>query len=643
MTKIVVFLMIFITGCNNMNMTTPINKVLKVNPSLEKVLHKYSSDSLKYLAAKFLIENLDSHYGYSEEQIKPYLKMYELFGTGKLSIEEAEDSVKKLYPQFFYTESKEPISDTKISSEYLIDNIEWAFKVWHEQPWGKNVSFEDFCEYILPYRIKDEPLKAWRERLYKIYNPMLNNIRNMPEASDPLFAARVLRDSISKQTFHFSSALGNGPHVGPDIIDWNSGNCREVADKLTYIFRAVGIPCGCDYMPLRGDGNVAHYWNFVLDKNGDSYAMYDISEPIPIRSYWGIKSKIYRKTYSLNKDISRIVQNVNKESIYPSFRYSHFKDVTQLYSGKYARKLIISNDCLFEKPANNIIYLCGASWLGWLPLAIANISENTISFKDVEGGVVFILAMYKNNRIIPISDPFEFDKETGGIHFFKASNETSNIILLNKFHQFIESFPQRMINGVFEGSNNPDFKTKDTLYIIKELPIRLHNVIYPQSTKNYRYIRYYGPLNSHCNIADFLLFRYMQDTIPLKGYAIGTPNGKHGNRQHDYTNAHDNNSNTSFDYYLPSGGWTGLDLGKPYSIKKIIFTPRNRDNYIRKGDLYELYYNKRGRWISAGKKIAPSDSIIYTVPKEALYYLKNWTEGKDERIFEYYEGKQRYW
>ena len=103
MTKIVVFLMIFITGCNNMNMTTPINKVLKVNPSLEKVLHKYSSDSLKYLAAKFLIENLDSHYGYSEEQIKPYLKMYELFGTGKLSIEEAEDSVKKLYPQFFYT------------------------------------------------------------------------------------------------------------------------------------------------------------------------------------------------------------------------------------------------------------------------------------------------------------------------------------------------------------------------------------------------------------------------------------------------------------------------------------------------------------------------------------------------------------
>lgn len=45
----------------------------------------------------------------------------------------------------------------------------------------------------------------------------------------------------------------------------------------------------------------------------------------------------------------------------------------------------------------------------------------------------------------------------------------------------------------------------------------------------------------------------------------------------------------------------------------------------------------------SGEKIAPSDSIIYTVPKEALYYLKNWTEGKDERIFEYYEGKQRYW
>ena len=46
----------------------------------------------------------------------------------------------------------------EIDSAYLCHNIEWAFKVWQEQLWGKNISFETFCEYLLPYRIDDEPL-----------------------------------------------------------------------------------------------------------------------------------------------------------------------------------------------------------------------------------------------------------------------------------------------------------------------------------------------------------------------------------------------------------------------------------------------------------------------------------------------------
>ena len=70
---------------------------------------------------------------------------------------------------------------------------------------------------------------------------------------------------------------------------------------LIYIFRALGIPCGCDYMPLRGDGNVAHFWNFILDKNGESYYMYETGMLEPVRKYWGIKSKIYRQTFNRNE------------------------------------------------------------------------------------------------------------------------------------------------------------------------------------------------------------------------------------------------------------------------------------------------------------------------------------------------------
>ena len=40
-----------------------------------------------------------------------------------------------------------------ITAEYLIDNIDCAFDNWQKRPWNRSLSFEDFCEYLLPYRI----------------------------------------------------------------------------------------------------------------------------------------------------------------------------------------------------------------------------------------------------------------------------------------------------------------------------------------------------------------------------------------------------------------------------------------------------------------------------------------------------------
>jgi hypothetical protein len=74
-----------------------------------------------------------------------------------------------------------------------------------------------------------------------------------------------------------------------------------------------------------------------------------------------------------------------------------------------------------------------------------------------------------------------------------------------------------------------------------------------------------------------------------------------------------------------------------------VFTPRNRDNFIRLDDEYELFYCDKGEWKSAGKTYPQSDSLLYEVPDGSLLYLKNHTRGMDERIFEYQNGKQRFW
>ncbi|MBQ4524942.1 MAG: hypothetical protein IJA00_02545, partial [Bacteroidaceae bacterium] len=206
-----------------------IKDILFQNPSLQRVLDEYQHDEQKLRAAEFLILNLPYYHSYSEEDVAPHLKLHEYYGVRWYGFRQARDSVMRMYGRYLPIMDN-PIPDIQISPDYLIDNIEWAFKVWEEQPWGKNVTFEDFCEYILPHRIKDETLKPWREKVYKQFNPFLDSVRHLPEAEDPLFVAQVLLDSVSKKAPRFSSALGYGPHIGPDLVDWVSGNCRELTD-----------------------------------------------------------------------------------------------------------------------------------------------------------------------------------------------------------------------------------------------------------------------------------------------------------------------------------------------------------------------------------------------------------------------------
>ena len=58
----------------------------------------------------------------------------------------------------------------------------------------------------------------------------------------------------------------------------------------------------------------------------------------------------------------------------------------------------------------------------------------------------------------------------------------------------------------------------------------------------------------------------------------------------------------------------GLDFGRPTAIGQLVYVPRNRDNFIRKGDSYELFYASERGWESLGRQIPESDSLVYEVP-----------------------------
>lgn len=627
---------------------TPLEQALiqagKNRKELEKVLEYYQNDSLKLRAAQFLIENMPYHYSYQGEELKKYFQYFERFSVsawrGPTFV---HDSIIQKDGKFNFKALDAVYDITSVKADYLIHNIDFSFKVWREQPWGKYVTFENFLEYILPYRIGNEELMEWREEIYKRYNPMLDSIRNTPYGSDIRAVTQILMDSLSNAPIFFTGIFPDGPNVGPNLVRWRAGNCRELTDLVIYVFRALGLPGGCDKMLVRGDKNVPHYWNFILDENDSTYftSIGQNSKNLEkAETYWDPKGKVYRETFSLNRNIQQDLK-FDMLNVPKNFRKPLMRDVTAIYANKINHLLRISADSLTVKPQDGeTVYLCMSSQMHWLPVAYGRFEHDTIRINNVEGSVIFKLAVCRNQKPLFISLPFLLEKYSGNIRFFRPSGKKHSITLLQKFK---EDFQAHMVGGIFEASNHPNFRGKDTIHIITERPPRLINTARLPKSKPYRYVRYYGPPTRHCNISELAFYQSASDTSALQGILISPPGAVAGNIVNQFQNVFDGDPYTSMDYREPSGGWVGLDSGHPVQIQKITFSPRNRDNFIRKGDLYELFYAQTNGWESLGKQTATSDSLSYNAPEGALLYLRNHSRGNDERIFEMVDGKQRLW
>lgn len=91
--------------------------------------------------------------------------------------------------------------------------------------------------------------------------------------------------------------------------------------------------------------------------------------------------------------------------------------------------------------------------------------------------------------------------------------------------------------------------------------------------------------------------------------------------------------------------WAGLELNKSQQIKKIVYLPRNDDNFIRDGQLYELFYWDN-KWVSLGQQKGDKATqiLIYNnAPTNALFLLRNLSCGLEERIFTYENKRQVWW
>lgn len=130
---------------------------------MELVLAYFENDpdTLKYSAAKFLIENMPYHYTYVGKEIEQYNAAYIRAASEP---KEFRDSVFDVANKNIRLEKAKLAFDIRtIKADFLISAINDACDLWHKVNWHNEYSTELFYDYVLPYRILNENLSAWRK------------------------------------------------------------------------------------------------------------------------------------------------------------------------------------------------------------------------------------------------------------------------------------------------------------------------------------------------------------------------------------------------------------------------------------------------------------------------------------------------
>ena len=608
---------------------------------LEKVLQHYADDTLKYQAAAFLISNMPYHAYLEGEELKKVKLLYQLCGKPqKKKIPAIVDSFYQVHGRLNFTSLKTVNDVQAIKAPLLIDHIDKAFWARQHFPWSKNVSFHDFCEYVLPYRVGNEVPTIWQEAVLKAWKPVTDSLMASGE-DDVMKVAKVVFDKLYQRHPKFSNVIPATPSVGPDIIEFNVGNCRDMSDIVQYTFRALGIPCSNDFL-ISGDYNTPHSWNSLPNQEGKSLWIDLASGYFKNASeYKDVKAKAFRETFSLQKD--KLIDEDEVKTIPSLFRYPKFLDVTNIYAdGQLMKKVVIEADALLgDSEDSKPYYLCVPNRQDWVPVDCAVMQHGKLSFENLKAGSVICIAQSRDGKMQPCSYPMRTFMENGKekIIPFLVGEEKETVRLFTKFPLIDEPYLKNMVGATIEGADNANFFSADTIWHVKAAPTRLCSVVYPKTLKKYRYVRYRGADSTNCDIAELAFYASVSDTVRLKGTLIGS----HGDDAQEQAKAQDGDFYTSYSSQEPSGSWIGLRLAQPQCIQKLMYVPRNWDNFIRPGDQYELFYWDKQEWHSLGIEEAKSDCISFKAPRGSLLYLRDLTRGNQERVFEYKDGKQVWW
>lgn len=306
-----------------------------------------------------------------------------------------------------------PERDAKsLSADFLLENVQYAYKARAEFPWAKEVPDSVFLNDVVAYANLNENRESWRKDFYERFKKYVAPCKTMREAID----------SVNKNVRDELLVDYNTKREKPDQAPYESmrqhmASCSGLSILLTDAFRAVGIPSRVAGTPAWHDDRGNHNWNEVWIDGQWRFTEYYPSDDLD-QSWFltdagkAIKEDVRKAIYAASfKPTCSYFPLVWDEDI----RYVHAENVTDRYTSLYRAQLSA------------------------MPADGSHVALRVMVFKDKDH------AEASGDRVATNLDVFKGEKQLYGGRSTGATQDMNDVLTFNveKNQQYIVKF----VNG----------------------------------------------------------------------------------------------------------------------------------------------------------------------------------------------------
>ena len=665
---------------------------------LLKVLTHYEEvdiDPEKYKAAFFLIENMQYHESQGliakdSDTLRHRLletdSIYHSFSKGH-TIEvlqskpmrdslwhiqdRRKDSIGKFPSPKVVVDYDVYLDCRVLSSEFLINHIDNAFKVWEESKFAKHLSFDEFKEYILPYR-------SMPGAGFHVSGNEYNNLFNKYLFAD---TSATLNDHIE---FYHKAVSGmrylNGDanrkgEVGIyDLYCTGVHDCVGFANYACNILRACGIPSVIEYNVCYDRFGGRHFICAIYDST-KTWLTFSPESDLPEVPNWDKNNGInamnaYRQLYGAQKDTPFFLKAEN-EYVPEVLNHPCIKDVTS-----YLKRTAAITIPFEPTTSNKLAYLAtfhkangGTFPVTW---GVIDTLSNTVTFDNALPNKIYFPVYYPTSRYKAYGEPFyvtidsiggKIEVSINAITDGDNNNDSLTTLVVNrKFARKpnMIKLANELVGGKFLGANRSDYSDAKVLYEITTPPEPYFLSYALKNKDSYKFYRFEASeKHPHAHIS-------MLEWITYKKFDY--PNSMKASRAHITSNsadAHINFKNEgNYVKLLDAPTWDEIKWKAEYDgnmqtapspwrniyfrspipciATHVRFAPKNADNGIKAGDNFKLYYWDMG-WKSGGSCIAEYEYVSFdNIPTNKLYWLVNTSRGSEELPFVMVDNKQHF-